>query len=217
MQVISVRRFAPAILILVGAALLVSGAVLVFAYFHTSRQVQIQGNQVVDLTRCSGGYASGECPVTDFAWAGVLVNPAPNGSLRSIWGLNVDQPLSQRPLTCGLPATYSTNIPVSGAGPMYMPVGSGLTGVTASGSTVYVYTGSRYTLADSCGGDTYARLGNVPVKVNAQYSTGSTQVLQSSTFGYDFSQLTGYWSVIEAGLFLAGLGVAVYLVRLQAR
>jgi hypothetical protein len=187
--------------LLIGVILLAAGITGLVTYVGVPNAQTISGTQVLDLTQCSNGYATGHCPVVTFDWSGTLVSPknATTPGLPSIWGLTGDD-------TCGLPATYATNIPDSATGPMYLPIGSTVAGMTGSSSVAYAYTSARYTLADGCGGTNMGGASR-PTPISVSYAEGSnTGTFSAVPFGNDFSLANLGWGGLSAGMFLTLLG-----------
>lgn len=210
------KRFAP---LLIGLSLFVIGLAGVVLYYTTPKEPEIGGVQVVELAQCSQGYAEGYCPVATYDWSGKLVSPSPDAApnVIQVWGLegtDVD--------TCGLPATYASNIPLVTSGvqggpqnsPEYEPLANSIRGVLVYGSTVLFYTSSTYTLADGCSGNILVNPTTTPVQGTITYQEdGGTTMTLGTGATYDFQSLNPFMALVVAGGFLGVFGLLVTLDR----
>ncbi len=205
----SAARFLP---LVVGLSILAIGLAGVVLYYTTPKQPEISGDQVIELSQCSQGYAEGYCPVASLDWSGSLVSPSSVASPNTIeiWGLQ-----GADPDTCGLPATYTSNIPVGTSGaqggsqvaPLYEPLGQAIKGVFIYGSTVFFYTTDTYTLADGCSGQNLASSTVAPVQGTITYlQSGSQTTTLGTSATYNFASLNPLMALIVAGGFLGSFG-----------
>ena len=200
---------------LLGVGLLVFGLVSVILYYGQPKPQTVGGTSVMSAWECTGGYGVGSCPIIANNWTGTLVYPSPGlvGGLAEIWrlqGTSAD--------TCGLPATYLLNLPMTTSNgttsevggtpePPYVPLGHGVEGVITYGSLVYAYTSDRYTIADGCSGKTLANFAGPPVQGTITYTLDGTRTLVLGTGGtYDFSAVNGYLAVLIPGGFVTIFG-----------
>jgi hypothetical protein len=205
-----VARFLP---LVVGIVVLLLGLVTVSHYYDQKKPDSITGDQVISLSQCSGGYAQGVCPVVSLNWAAVLVNPSPKDAfgLIQLWDLQgsaID--------TCGLPATYFTNIPVAINGtqnanatstlPAYEPIGNGIEGMITYNSVVYFYTSDTYTVADGCSGTYEATIAGAPLQGEVTYSGAVHTTTLGKGLNYSFPSLDLYFAVLLVGCFLICFG-----------
>lgn len=186
-----------------------------FTQLETVPKTQtISGGQVADLTTCSKGYANGTCTTSAFDWSGTLVSDT-GGSFSDIsrvWGMHAGD-VSNFPTTCGLHATYKTNIPVSALGPRYLPLGSGVIGEVFSGSTAYVFTAGTYSEADKCEISSASSVSNPATRISISYTlNGLTTSFTGASYGYDFAPNDDFTAGMLAGLFILGLGWGLSVV-----
>lgn len=196
----------------VGVALLVFGLVSVSIYYGQATPPTIGGNEVMAAYQCTQGYAVGSCPILSDSWSGTLVDPSPHliGGLGDIWklqGASAD--------TCGLPATYLLNLPLTSPNgtqsqvggtnePAYVPLGSQVKGIITYGNLVYAYTSSTYNIADGCGGNDLASVVGTAVQGTITYTSSGTRTLVLGTGAtYSFSGVNEYMASLLAGGFLS--------------